>query len=289
MKKSYIKYIAALLLFGSNGVIAGNIALTSYQIVFTRALLGSVFLLAVFLAKKERFTFTEHKRQFLFILVSGAAMGSSWMFLYEAYRSLGVGTASLLYYCGPVIVMALSAAVFKERLQPGNLFGFAVVLAGVVLINISSVNAGAPASGLLFGALSAVTYAVMVIANKKAPDIGGLENSLIQLAAGFVVTAAFTFAKSGFMMSIPAASVPWILLLGIVNTGTGCLLYFSSIGGLAVQSVAVLGYIEPLSAVIFSAVFLGNALSAATIVGALLISGGALFCELSRARRKKSA
>lgn len=43
MKKSYVKYILALLLFGSNGLVAGTISLSSYEIVLVRTLIGSIY------------------------------------------------------------------------------------------------------------------------------------------------------------------------------------------------------------------------------------------------------
>ena len=51
-------------------------------------------------------------------------MGASWMFLYEAYQQIGVSLASLLYYCGPVIVMVLSPLIFKEKLTAPKAVGF---------------------------------------------------------------------------------------------------------------------------------------------------------------------
>jgi drug/metabolite transporter (DMT)-like permease len=73
-----------------------------------------------------------------------------------------------------------------------------------------------------------------------------------------------------------------ILLLGIVNNGIGCYFYFSSIGDLPVQTVAILGYLEPLSALFFSAAFLGETLSLLQVIGAILILGGAVLGELFR-------
>ena len=49
MKRSYFKYIFGLLLFGSNGIVAGFIELNSYEIVLLRTLLGSLLLLGIFL------------------------------------------------------------------------------------------------------------------------------------------------------------------------------------------------------------------------------------------------
>lgn len=46
--RAYLKYISALMLFGSNGVVASHISLSSYEIVFLRTLIGSAFLAALF-------------------------------------------------------------------------------------------------------------------------------------------------------------------------------------------------------------------------------------------------
>ena len=117
MKKEYTKYLLALLLFGSNGIVASHIALNSYEIVLLRTFIGSIFLLLIFRFTGNQFTFYKPKlrKSFLFLLLSGAAMGLSWMFLYEAYQQIGVSIASLCYYCGPVIVMILSPLLFNEH------------------------------------------------------------------------------------------------------------------------------------------------------------------------------
>ncbi len=98
-----------------NGIVADHIALNSYEIVFLRTMIGSALLILLFLLGKNKFHLKGHRRDVLLIMLSGIAMGTSWMFLYEAYQRLGVSFASLLYYCGPVIVMILSPLLFQER------------------------------------------------------------------------------------------------------------------------------------------------------------------------------
>ena len=233
-KKSFIKYIAALLLFGSNGIVASYIALSSYEIVLLRTFIGSLLLIAIYMLSKRKLIFYQNKKHLLALAISGMAMGTSWMFLYEAYAQIGVGISSLLYYCGPVIVMALSPVLFKERLSPLKLTGFAAVLAGVFLVNGNILNGSANTFGIFCGIMSAVMYAFMVIFNKKATAITGLENSMLQLLISFLTVAIFVGFKQGFALQIPASSVLPVLFLGLVNTGLGCYLYFSSIGDLPV-------------------------------------------------------
>ena len=282
MKRSYYKYISALLLFGSNGIVASFITLSSYEIVLLRTLIGSILLIVLFALRGEKITFSRHKKQFLYLAVSGIAMGASWMFLYEAYVRIGVSIASLLYYCGPVIVMALSPLLFKETLTLLKIAGFLSVLGGVFLINGNALTDSSDNFGIFCGLLSAVMYSFMVIFNKKAQNITGLENAMLQLFISFLTVAVFVGFKQGFTIDIPAASVLPLSILGLLNTGIGCYFYFTSIGSLPVQTVAICGYLEPLSAVLFSVVFLKETMMPLQITGAVLILGGALFCENSK-------
>ena len=283
--KAIFKYIAALLLFGSNGIVASYISLSSYEIVFTRTLIGSLFLALIFIFTKQKAQFWRDKLHFLYLAISGVAMGTSWMFLYEAYAQIGVSIATLAYYCGPVIVMILSSMIFKEKMTAAKLIGFLAVILGMLCVNAGALLQGSVSWGLIFGIFSALTYAFMVIFNKKALSITGLENSTWQLIISFLTVAIFLGLKQGFSINIPSENLLPILFLGIINTGVGCYFYFSSISDLPVQTVAIGGYLEPLSALLFSAAFLGEALGFVQIVGSVLILGGAAFGELFRQQR----
>ena len=132
--KNFYKYLFALMLFGSNGIVASYINLNSLQIVLLRTMIGSLLLIALFFLTGGKLSFYKHRKQFFFLAISGMAMGASWMFLYEAYGRIGVSIASLLYYCGPVIVMVLSPLIFKERLTGAKVTGFIFVLVGIFLL-----------------------------------------------------------------------------------------------------------------------------------------------------------
>lgn len=281
MKRDFCKYILALVLFGSNGVVASRIALSSYEIVLLRTCIGSALLMALFLLRGGKFHFWQHKREFAFLTASGIAMGVSWMFLYEAYQRIGVSLSSLLYYCGPVIVMALSPLLFREKLTAAKIVSFLVVAMGVVAVN-GGVEGGIQDHwGLFCGAMSALMYAAMVICSKKTVHITGMENSALQLLVSFLTAAVFVGARQGLSLAVPAGNWPWILLLGLMNTGFGCYCYFSSIGSLPVQTVAICGYLEPLSAVVFSVVLLHETMTPLQALGAAAVVGGAILGTLA--------
>ncbi len=276
------KYVAGLLLFGLNGVIAEQINLPSYMIVFLRTLIGSAFLIAVFLLSRQRLNLKDiPKKQLIFLMLSGVSMGMSWIVLYEAYQRTGVGIASIAYYCGPVIVMLLTPFIFRQKTTAKQIVCFAVVIVGIFMTNLSDISTNADTFGLICGLLSAVFHALMVIFTVKAPDITGNKNSMIQLTVSFLTVAIFTIFSQKIVLPDSIPQWGWIVFLGIVNTGIGCYLYFSSISGLSVQSVSIIGYLEPLSSVVFAVILLGEPITVLQFFGVAMILAGAIVSEIN--------
>ena len=282
MNNPYFKYVLSLLLFGSNGIMAGLILLSSYEVVFWRTLVGSLFLLVLFLMSGGKFKAIHHKKHWVYALISGAALGISWIFLFEAYSEIGVSVASLAYYCGPVLVIAISPLLFNERLTAARLVGLGAVMLGMLFVNGLGLLTSGLSWGLFCGLSSAVMYAIMIVFNKKASEVTGLENALYQLLMSFVIVALYTILRQGAPSLDVTNYILPILIFGSVNTAFGCYLYFASIDQLSASSVSIIGYLEPLSALVFSAVFLHEQLTGLQVIGAVLILSGAAFSELYR-------
>lgn len=292
MNKSFIKYLAGLLIFGTNGVVASHISLSSNETVFWRSMFGAICLVAIFLITGNKFTFHHHKKDAFFLALSGIGMGMSWAALYEGYARIGVSVTTLLYYTGPVFVMVLAPFIFKEKLSLKKIMCFGVVIAGILLVNGSG-NAN-DVIGILCGIIAALSYTVMVIFGKLTKKIEGFENPVLQVVFAFLFCAVYHIIKSGFTFEMQLDSLPATIVLGVFNTGLACYLYFEGLKNLGVQTVAICGYLEPLSAVIFSVMFLGETMTTVQVIGAALIIGGAVAGELKIgkklpvARRKKA-
>ncbi len=282
MKKSYLKYFAALLLFGSNGVVASTISLSSYEIVLLRSVIGGALLLVLFFAAGNRMTVRRHKKDLLFIVLSGIAMAADWLFLFEAYAQIGVSLGMLINYCGPALVIAFSPVLFRECITGSKIIALSAAVTGAFLISGQAAVSGLSIWGLFCAAMSAVSYAVMVLSNKMAKEVGGTENATLQLLATAVTVMIFVGWKQGAAIEIAPGDWMPVLWLGLINTGMGCFFYFSSIGQLPAQSVAVCGYLEPLSAVLLSVLVLHEKMTGWQMLGAALIIGGALYGELGK-------
>lgn len=168
-----------------------------------------------------------------------------------------------------------------------KIMGSVIVVAGFFLLNGQMEESSGNLFGVVCGIMAAVLFAVFIILNKKAETITGLEKSVIQIVSCFLTVAVYVLIKQG--ISIQVAADDWlpILILGIVNTGFGAAIYYASMGKLSTQTVSVCGYIEPLSAVIFSFFILKERMTVLQIAGGILILGGALFAEWSGLKKSE--
>lgn len=287
-KKELIKFILAMALFGTNGLIVSKISLSSSEIVLLRTFLGSIFLLIVVIAG-QGFSFSELRKDFVPASIGGAALGMNWVLLFAAYRTAGVSLSTLTYYCGPIIVLALSPIVFKEKLTLNKIIAILAVAVGMVCIS-GNIDAGSDVGvGMLYGGGAALLYASLIIANKRVNQLSGLNCALYELIIAFFVVLIYIIVQGIPLPVIPAKSdIIYVLFIGLVNTGLAYYLYFSSLQKLSGQTVALICYIDPLTALLISAAFLGESLGALQIVGAILILGGACLGELKFSRKKQN-
>ena len=269
-----------MVIFGTNGLIVANISLGSAEIVLMRTFLGSLFLLAIVLVKRS-FSFADLKADLIPATIGGAALGLNWVLLFSAYRSAGVGLSTLTYYCGPIIVLALSPVLFREKLTWNKLLAIAAVAVGMFCITGDIVPGSDVQTGILFGGGAALLYASLIVANKRVKRLSGLNCAMYELIVAFFVVLIYLVASNVKLPVIPAAEdIVWVLAIGLVNTGLAYYLYFSSLQKLPGQTVALVCYIDPLTALLVSGAFLGEKLLGVQIAGAVLILGGACLGEL---------
>ena len=278
--KYLILFVASMVIFGTNGLIVANISLGSAEIVLMRTFLGSLFLLAIVLVKRS-FSFADLKADLVPATMGGAALGLNWVLLFSAYRSAGVGLSTLTYYCGPIIVLALSPVLFKEKLTWNKLLAIAAVAVGMFCITGNIEPGSDVQTGILFGGGAALLYASLIVANKRVKRLSGLNCAMYELIVAFFVVLIYLLASNVKLPVIPAAEdIVWVLAIGLVNTGLAYYLYFSSLQKLPGQTVALVCYIDPLTALLVSGAFLGEKLLGVQIAGAVLILGGACLGEL---------
>lgn len=278
-RKSSLKIIGAMLIWGSLGIFVKNINLNSTEIAFSRAIVGSVF---IFMINKLYFKKpiaaslkTSDKKSIFILILLGLLLGLNWVFLFQSYKYTTVGNGTLIYYLAPAFTILLSPIVTKERIKLRSLISVFVAIAGLALILVA--NGGSSGEynhvkGMLFALAAAIVYALIVLMNKKLKDIDDVIRTLIQMSLSIIILLPMIVSKGGFKVE-DRFSLLMLLFVGVVHTGIAYMLYFSSFKDIATDKIAVLSYIDPVSSVIFGAIFLSENISINTIVGGILILG----------------
>ena len=282
-RRSVLMFVSSMLIFGTIGVFRKYIPVSSAFLAFSRGILGGLCILLFICLKKRKTEGAVPRRALLGLVVSGALIGINWILLFEAYNHTTVAVATLCYYMQPTVVMLLSPFFFREKLTPVKAACAAVAIAGMVLVSGvigDSGPRGGDIRGVLYGLGAALFYSAVVIMNNKISGIEPYRKTTVQLLSAGAVMIPYLLLADGFgTESLTPGSTVLLLVVGIVHTGLAYVLYFGSMDGLRVQTVAILSYIDPVSALLFSAFFLREPLSLLNVIGAVMIIGSAVVSE----------
>lgn len=276
MKKATVNFLSSMVIFGTIGLFVDAIPLNSGVIALFRGIMGLVFLLLVMALTKQKLRFDVIKKELLLLCISGGAMGLNWVLLFEAYRYTTVATATVCYYLAPAFLM-LASPLLGEKLTVKKLLCLFTCLVGMVLV--TGIDGGS-VTGVAFGIGAAILYASVMFINRKIKSVSDYERTVTQMAMSIPVVAAYVLLRGGVDFSAMNAT-GWLLMavVGIVHTGFAYFLYFGAVGKLPATSVAVCSYLDPVVAVLLSAVLIAP-IGIPAICGAVLILGSTLLGQL---------
>lgn len=284
--KDKLSMILSMVIFGTIGIFVELIALPSGLIAAFRGITGALIILIVMLLKKHKPDIKNIIKKLWLLILSGIAIGFNWILLFEAYRHTGIPVATVCYYTAPVIVMALSPFILKEKLKLKQVICIILALCGIVCV--SGVLQGGTSNifGVALGLGAAVLYASVVLMNKFMGEVSAYEKTAIQLiSAGLVVLPYAIFTSTNITINTKALVL--LLIVGVVHTGFAYLLYFDAVKRLKAQTVAIFSYIDPASAILLSAIIFTQIPKGYELIGALLIMCGAFLSEINFSKKDK--
>lgn len=276
-----LRNITAMLIFGTIGLFVKNIELSSSEIALTRGFIGGVTLILATIFLKKKISFEAIKNNLYLLIFSGLAVGLNWIFLFQGYKYTSISNATLSYYFAPVFVTILAPFILKEKLTLSKFLCVLMALVGMFcIVGVDGINGGSDLIGIVYGLLAAGFYASVILMNKFLKGIDSIEITVIQLISATITLLPYVLYVEGLgILSVSSVSISYILILGIVHTGIAYLLYFSSLQGLKGQTIAVLSYIDPVFAIIISAIILKEQLGVLQIIGGVLILGSSFLSE----------
>ena len=281
--------ILAMVIFGTIGIFRKYIPLPSGIVACARGILGVAFLLVFIKIKKIKMDREAIKKHLWILLVSGGFIGLNWVLLFESYRYTSVAVATLCYYMAPIFVMIVSPFLLKEKLTVKKVLCVIVALIGMVFVSgvldggISDVS---EMKGILFGLGAAALYATVIMMNQKLREVPTYDKTIMQLGAAAVVLIPYIlFVEDLSAVVLTPLIILMLIIVGIVHTGIAYALYFGSMNGLKAQTVALFSYIDPIVAIILSAMFLKEPMTIYSAVGAVLVLGATMISELPEKRK----
>lgn len=211
----------------------------------------------------------EWRRSWRYYVVVGV-LNCVLPFLLFGYAALYLSVALLvvLNATSPMWGALLTAVVLRERLSPGRMAGLVIGVAGVAIVS------GAGASGrwmaVVAGLAAAFSYGLTgLLMRRWARGTSPKGMAAGSLLAGGVLLAPLLIAAPPAWPGWPVAAA--LLALGIVCGAVAYVLYFRLIADIGATGALTVTYLIPLFGMVWGAVFLGEAITATMLAGALVV------------------
>lgn len=272
---------ATMFIFGTIGIFRKYIPMPSATLASARGIVGMLFLLAFVLIKGQRPSGRAIRSNLALLLLSGTCIGFNWILLFEAYRYTTVAVATLCYYMAPIFVILISPLILKEKLTLKKLICVVAALVGMLLVSGVLKTGFTGLTGILLGLGAAALYATVILTNKFIRNINAYDKTMVQLGTAGIVLIPYILltGESGFT-GLTAGSVLLILFVCIVHTGVAYAMYFGSMEHLPAQTIALFSYIDPIVAIILSALLLHEPMGLMEGIGAILVLCATVVSEL---------
>lgn len=267
----YVFVVAAMLIWGSVGIFGRwadqpATVIVLYRVLSAFAVLG---LYQVVRGGGLQRAWKEAAGQYGWVLFGGVVLALNWIFFFQAVQMTSMANAVLSYYVAPVLVTVLAPLLLKEKLERRTLIFVGMAFLGTLIMNPLGEVGGDHLLGMLSGLTAAFFYAMVTISGKKVTGMQAHTLVLWQTGTASVVLLPYVLWQG---MALPSlASLGVMVSIGVVHTALALTLYFLGLNRVKVQHVGVLGYLDPVSAILFAYLFFAEAPSMETWIGGSLI------------------
>ena len=219
------------------------------------------------------------------VIALGLVLAAHFACLFGAVQETSVASAVLVTYSAPIMIAILAPALLGELVSRVTAGALAVSAAGVAAIALAGGDGGGAVhpAGIGLALLAAVTYAVFVVLLKRfAAEVSPLTIQFWQAGAAALALSPGALA-GGY--SLGGRELAYLALLGVVITGLTGVAYVLALRLVPATTAGILGYLEPLSAVVLAALLLGEPVGPWTLIGgaAIVAAGVVVVVEGARA------
>ncbi len=253
--KGYCLGITAAATYGMNPLFAlplYSAGMTADSVLFFRYAMA-IPLLACMTAIRGR-SFRVTRRQTLTLAALGLLMALSSLSLFLSYNYMDAGIASTILFVYPVMVAVIMAAFYRERLSPVMIASITLALGGIGLLYRTGDGQSLSLAGTALALASALTYAIYIVAVNKS--------SLKYVATRLLIAGD---------IQLPPADRWWLwgclVCLAVFPTALSFVCTTGAIHYIGSTPTAILGALEPVTAVVIGVSVFGERLTPREIIG----------------------
>lgn len=272
--KGYLCGIGAAVCYGTNPL--GTLYLyedgiNANSVLFYRFALAVVMLGMLMAARRK--SLKVSRRELSLLCALGVVFSTSSITLYFSFCFMDAGIASTLLFVYPVMVAVIMALLFKERLPAVSVFAIMLALSGIAMLYHGDGGATLSTRGVMLVMFSSLSYAVYIVVVNKSP----LRMSSMKLTFYVLFFGMLTVLTNSFItgLHIQMLTTPrmWscAFMLALLPTVFSLVLMTISVHETGSTPTAVMGALEPLTAVVIGVAVFGEQLTPRLAAGIVLI------------------
>lgn len=273
--KGYVLAAFAAAAYGTNPAFAVPLyeqGMNPVSVLLFRYILGLPILFAIM--KFRGVGVALRRSEIMPVCILGVLMAFSSLTLFESYEYMNSGVASTLLFVYPVMVAVLMIFFFNEKFKFSVALCLVLMAVGLIFLLKPQNGVSISAYGLMLVMVSALTYALYIVIVNVSKSIKNIPTTKLLfyiLLSGSIVYVVFIFF--GTPASLPVRPTGWLNLiaLALVPTLISLACTTRAIQLIGSTPTAILGALEPVSAVILSVAVLGQTLTAGDVIGGVFI------------------
>ncbi len=274
--KGYLIGALAAASYGTNPLFAIPLyeeGMNPDSVLFFRYLLAIPVMGIMLLVRRGREEFAVGRTQLFQLAVMGILMAFSSLSLFLSYTYMDAGIASTLLFVYPIMVALIMMIGFHEKLSAVTALCILLALSGIALLYKNSDGTTLSLFGTIMVMVSSLTYAIYIVGvnQTKLRDMPTLKVIFYVLLFGLSVFAVKIMISDDFVFPLSYRS--WLCLLGIaiLPTAVSFICTTSAIQLIGPTPTAILGALEPLTAVAIGVTLFGEVVTPRIALGILLI------------------
>ena len=272
--KGYVLGAVAAATYGMNPLFALPLyadGMGTDSVLFFRYSLSLPFL-AMMLVMRGR-DFKINLKEAGELSVMGILLAVSSLALFLSYSYMDAGIASTMLFVYPIMVAVLMTVVYKEKLTLQTAVCIILALSGIALLYQNSDGTTLSITGVLLVFLSSLSYAIYIVGvnRPRLARMATLKVTFYVLMFGLTVYIV-RLAMAG-TLDLPTKWYLWfnVLALAIFPTCISFLCTTSAIQCIGATPTAILGALEPVTAIFFGVTVFGEVLTMREAFGVVLI------------------